>query len=221
MTALTADAQKEAAESLAHEIGMLVVLPQYIEDNTDECRSWACLEAFLVHVRLLDDFFFHKPGNDDICAEHLVPTWSPPTHTKPVLDSNRSRINKMLAHFTRARQAFLASGKTSWNHRELRAALLPVVQHFLAQATCVQGVIEKRLREKFGLSIKQIDELCKKDAGNALRSTGTGSSSTQTSPGTTPKQPSTAPYCQPPSSGGTTASGTYVVKTKHPGQNGS
>lgn len=219
MNALTADEQKDAAESLAHEIGMLVILPQYIEDSADKFCCWACLEAFLVHVRLLDDFFFHKPGNDDICAEHLVPTWLPPTHTKPILDSNRGRINKMLAHFTRARQAFLASGKTSWNHRELRAALLPVVQDFLTQATCVQGVIDKRLREKFDLSIKQIAELCKKDAGNALRSTGTGSSSTQTGPGATPNQPPTAPYCRPPSSGGTTTSGTYV-KPKPPGQNG-
>jgi hypothetical protein len=220
---LTDDQQKKAAELLAHEIGMLVVLPQYLQDRADECRYWACLEAFLVHVRILDDFFFRKPTEDDICVRNFVPPqWSPPEDSKELPKQVRLRINKMLTHFTVGRIEYVTDENTNWDVPGLRKNLLASIKHFLSEAVApLPDVINKRLQEKFGLSIKQIAELCKTDDGNTHRAIGTGTSSTQAGPGRTPEQPPAAPYCQPPgSSGGTTTSGTYV-KPKPPGQDGS
>lgn len=57
----------EALKAIAYEIGMLANLPcLYDQLQGNDVNQHAVLEAFLIHARLVHDFFFTTPIEDDI-----------------------------------------------------------------------------------------------------------------------------------------------------------
>jgi len=148
----------QAARCLAHEIGMLTLLPcLHRQLSQGSFQAWAVLESFLVHVRLLDDFFFpKKPEQDDILAICLSSSWSAPPCTSSLSCKERVRINKLLAHFTRARIQAVQQGQASWHMDSLRQQILPVAYDFCTKDPCLQPVIDKQLQAKFNLSLADI-----------------------------------------------------------------
>ena len=59
-------------------------------------------EAFLLHTRVLTEFFASRPSDDDVVATHFVPTWSSPD-SEVLLGRGRRGMNKWLVHLTATR----------------------------------------------------------------------------------------------------------------------
>ncbi|MCX5670443.1 MAG: hypothetical protein NTU94_03860 [Planctomycetota bacterium] len=142
---------------------MLTLLPcLHRQLSQGSFQAWAVLESFLVHVRLLDDFFFSKkPEQDDIQAIGLSSSWSAPPCTSRLSCKERVRINKLLAHFTQARIREVQQGQASWDMHSLRQQVLPVAYDFCTKDPCLQPVIDKQLQAKFNLSLADIDTFIK------------------------------------------------------------
>ncbi len=64
-------------------------------------------EDFLLHARVLCDFFVRNPKNDDVSARHFFnheSTWTSESNSLcAYLQQNRIRLNKKLAHLTYSR----------------------------------------------------------------------------------------------------------------------
>ena len=78
------------------------------------------LEAFLLHVRVLRDFFLGEGGGDDIKAERFL--GSQMRFRLPIVRRLRVRLNKALAHPSYRRPRYRKPWPVSEIHSELRAA---------------------------------------------------------------------------------------------------
>jgi len=65
------------------------------------------VEGFLLHARILRDFFIADPKQDDVSARHFFEDpsqWRAPSSSLcPYLKANKVRIDKKLAHLTYSR----------------------------------------------------------------------------------------------------------------------
>lgn len=93
-------------DHLAYELGMFLDLAKsYFDDaaTSDVAASNLRLEAFLIHARVLDDFFANRgtKPDDDLYASHFVAGYE---RSAPGIDGeDRKRINKHVAHLSRSR----------------------------------------------------------------------------------------------------------------------
>lgn len=150
----------EAVKALAYEIGMLTKLPcLYNQLQGNNVNQNALLEAFLIHARLLHDFFFKGPVKDDIAPQEIIPNWRVPTGVTRLPQDEIGRMNKMLAHFTRGRLQMMEKGQAQWNLPALRRHLLAVAYEFCASDARVQVLVESELSSRFELSLAQIKHM--------------------------------------------------------------
>lgn len=70
-----------------------------------EASAW--LECFLLHARILYDFFTLDASRpDDVSASHFVAAWSPVNAKSELGSTDKVRLNKALAHLTTTRIEF-------------------------------------------------------------------------------------------------------------------
>lgn len=92
------------AEHYVYEINMLRTTHVLILHSVSWLLSNALMESFVIHARVLLDFFGKPRGNDDVVAAHFTKAGAmtnAATATVPV--SVRQRLNKQVPHLTYAR----------------------------------------------------------------------------------------------------------------------
>ena len=102
-----------------------VFRPQMHTGIEDEVAS-VYLECFLLHARVLDDFFYKDTCNelhkDDVLAWQYFESLDEWNRIRPTsgsyLKKNRDRLNKSLAHLTYARIKYERDGK-GWDHEQI------------------------------------------------------------------------------------------------------
>ncbi|MGE3316439.1 MAG: hypothetical protein AB7O26_15090 [Planctomycetaceae bacterium] len=101
---------------------------QYSGTAISDEEAAALLESFLLHARVLYSFFcVPAKYQDDLIASDWVRQWSPlPT---PYLDSNRTRLNKALAHLSLKRAEYEIQGK-QWNITDIQSEIYPLIAKF-------------------------------------------------------------------------------------------
>jgi hypothetical protein len=75
--------------------------------TSDQMQRNLLLEGFLLHARVLRDFFVADPRQDDVSAKHFFDDTSiwenAAANLCPYLRQNQIRLNKLLAHLTYSR----------------------------------------------------------------------------------------------------------------------
>lgn len=126
-----------ASEHLEYEIWMFDVLVNGLVSGLTSSGVLhnALLESFVIHVRLLTNFFYSsKQREDDVLAEDFFSSpevWRnsrPPETT--VLQKARNRAGKEVAHLTYARQ-LLTQDEKQWAFKPIHQDLLIVIREFL------------------------------------------------------------------------------------------
>jgi hypothetical protein len=82
--------------------------------QTEEVRdASAFLESFLLHVRVLRDFFCRQRQEpDDVVASDFIDGWAqPPTSDYVYVHAQKKRLDKALAHLTTTRVTYDSDGK--------------------------------------------------------------------------------------------------------------
>ena len=102
--------------------------------DTQEGRAASALvESFLLHARVLRDFFCRspRPKPDDVIAADFVSGWVPPADSSyPYLASQKTRLDKALAHLSIARMQYVGDNKT-WDLPAIRGELDGIIEQFL------------------------------------------------------------------------------------------
>ena len=136
------DADDRAVSHLCYEVCSLGELPRWISyydrGNGPLILKQACLEAFLVHARLLIEFLVGRRTRtggrtrkaSDIAPTDFVQTWEPvvPENFDPWLDL----ADKHLSHLSRARSSQLDG--VDWNTIEIAGSILDLFDSFVDQA---------------------------------------------------------------------------------------
>lgn len=108
-------------EHVLYEIWMFVNVPRI--QASDDVASNACTEAYLLHARVLRDFFqkqYRLPKHDDIlCSDYGFPS-----DELGVPSSIETRFDKSLAHLTYARLESDAIEAKQWIDGEFRPPIL-------------------------------------------------------------------------------------------------
>jgi hypothetical protein len=116
-----------AFEHVLYEIEMFVALPI---ESADTIASNCITEAFLVHARILCDFFQKDRRKDDIvCADYGYPQQS-----LGINQDIETRFDKCLAHLTYSRSCFTEDTKV-WLLQYFRPALLDRSRRFMTHVT--------------------------------------------------------------------------------------
>ena len=91
------------------------------------------VECFLLHARVLRDFFCRSGyKDDDVTAGEFISGWSaPPVSDYHTLEGEKERLDKALAHLTTPRVQYDTSGK-AWNLAAIRQELEDIIRRFLA-----------------------------------------------------------------------------------------
>jgi hypothetical protein len=114
-------------EHVLYEIDMFVALQR---ESTDTIASNCGTEAFLVHARILCDFFQKDRRKDDIvCADYGYHQQS-----LGISQDIEMRFDKCLAHLTYSRSCFTEDTKV-WLLQYFRPALLDRIRGFLTHVT--------------------------------------------------------------------------------------
>jgi len=93
----------------------------------------ALIESFLIHARVLCDFFFFpSKRKDDVLAKHFFHSddqWQPDYKKEcPYLEANSDRLNKAVAHLSYARIGYEIDKR--WQHNTINGELLAVWDRF-------------------------------------------------------------------------------------------
>jgi hypothetical protein len=92
------------AEHYVYEIKMLRTAYQLLSHAKEQGRANALIEVFVLHARVLIDFFDSTPRRDDAVAGHFTRTGTfTATATKSIRRSLRKRISKQIVHLTYSR----------------------------------------------------------------------------------------------------------------------
>ena len=102
-----------------------------LPDHFNGLRTNALLESFLLHTRVLHDFFYKERTQDDIVATEFVPEWKSECPPKgEYLSSRLERLNKALAHLSRKRLTYETDDK-SWDIGLIKQEVDVVIRTFL------------------------------------------------------------------------------------------
>ena len=117
--------QSRAMESYAFAPGEVKYAGTGAETDDNFRTTYAFLESYLIHARVLHDFFYKEPIKDDIVAAHFVPDWDhlkPPLHAYLATDDRRNRLDKSVAHLTLKRLEY-DLGDKRWNIDAIHEAI--------------------------------------------------------------------------------------------------
>jgi len=146
---------------VAYEIGqILALISTWPREQGLQMNAW--LEAFLIHVRLLMDFFEHsnrssKKGreNDDI----LAIDYDFPSQPIQINSMFRERLNKDLAHLSYSRQERIGDSK-KWNLRDI----LPLLDrcHEFSNHVCSHWASDVTAEEvaRWKILVQNINKIC-------------------------------------------------------------
>lgn len=116
--------------------------------NEDQMNLSAQLESYLLHARVLRDFFHYyemfpqfnpslgakqdRRNRDDVLAQDFIPDWGKrgPKIGSYLFD-NKKRLDKSLAHLSTQRVEYKTNEKR-WDIASVRNELLPVIEKFKA-----------------------------------------------------------------------------------------
>lgn len=123
-----------AEESGAFLPGEIVQAGTSLLATDDKREVFAQLESYLLHARVLRDFFFRAPKYpDDVVASDFLPEWS--TYCPSLgtyLNGQELRLNKALAHLSTERLKYDNKDKR-WNVTAIHNELQPVIELFLTK----------------------------------------------------------------------------------------
>ncbi|MFN7994297.1 MAG: hypothetical protein U0Q18_11870 [Bryobacteraceae bacterium] len=106
---------KDAIEHLAFEVHQYRSFSRLVETRVvftwEPLASQAVLTAILLHLRLLLDFFYATPRQDDVCWRHFTAVPHFQQHfpaelldgDRPEVETFRKKLHKRLVHFTATR----------------------------------------------------------------------------------------------------------------------
>ncbi len=103
--------------------------------SSEEVRDASVvLESFLVHARVLHDFFCQsRRWEDDIVASDFVGTWAKPSESDyGYLNAQKERLDKALAHLTTTRVKYDTDGKV-WDVATIRREIEGMIQRFFSE----------------------------------------------------------------------------------------
>ena len=99
--------------------------------NADQPTKNMLLEVFLLHARVLRDFFVKSPSDDDVSTQHFFDApsvWVSKANTLcQTLEKERVRLNKKLAHLTYSR----LTEEEEWDFNGIHDELLKAKHEFL------------------------------------------------------------------------------------------
>ena len=129
---------KETAEDpIVYEVDMLRQCASVLSKPLDQLTQNIALESFLVHVRNLREFLYGAGTNrDDVVAGDFFPgpgQWEDINIRPPmpkVIEANRERLNKALAHVSYSRLKYKGPAK-AWPSQQMASELIAVVRVFL------------------------------------------------------------------------------------------
>ncbi len=135
-SARTDEELKETAEGpIVYEVDMLRKCTSVLSWPPNQMTQSVALESFLIHVRNLRDFLYGAGTNpDDVVAGDFFPglgQWEAIRPPMPkVIEDNRERLNKTLAHISYSRLKYKGSAK-AWPSQQIASELIAVVRVFL------------------------------------------------------------------------------------------
>lgn len=107
-----------------------------IEISVDERTRFALLESFLLHARVLRDFFYNdRPRDDDIIANHFVSDWKLHRPLElPYLFAHKLHLDKALSHLSMKRLAY-ERGLKKWHITAIHSEVKELIELFLGRLT--------------------------------------------------------------------------------------
>ena len=149
-----AHCSEEVAQAVAYEIMMFGFLKKRVEDSKFEMcgkmvpgqilylgtggpheeEASSFLESFLLHTRVLYDFFCKPRGPrnpDDVVASDFVPSWETGRSVKQCryLSAEKDRLNKSLAHLSTLRVKYEIDGK-GWEITTIDSEITRLISQF-------------------------------------------------------------------------------------------
>lgn len=128
----------------------------------DPLAHTAFLESFLVHVRVLIEFFMGRVGDDgsrrwkpktDLVPADLCPGWLPAaTSQGELLDAALPKIDAFLSHLSRQR----LDESEAWGFVGLAEAILAVAALFDAELTRARATHAKAFHEQLFLATQML-----------------------------------------------------------------
>jgi hypothetical protein len=103
----------------------------------DEMEVSALLEGFLLHARVLLDFFYYKKARDkdNLRAGDFVDDWGERNRSEcKYLDTNWERLNKSLAHLAQKRIQYNRTGE-EWDIAAVHSEIKDVARKFIAKVS--------------------------------------------------------------------------------------
>ena len=126
-----ADELPALLENLSYELWMLDECAKTVAGgNLADAEQNAWLEAFVIHARVLTEFFGDKPIKDDVVAKHYVGTDWRDADATTALEALRTQVgewHKWLAHLTATR---VRKSKPRHNIGEIHADLVALNRRF-------------------------------------------------------------------------------------------
>lgn len=100
--------------------------------DEEEATEFALLESFLLHTRVLRDFFYpERINDDDVIASHFVENWKLiRPEMSPWLAGHKQGLNKALAHLSIARLKYEREQK-KWNVSALQQEIESLISRFM------------------------------------------------------------------------------------------
>ena len=143
----------ECSKHLLYEIEMFYYAGKWLCDPTngdDALLKNAVLESFLIHTRLLYNFFYGNRFKDDVIAEDLLSDG--PTEKPPLLEHIQEPINKRVAHLAESRTDVNADDDT-WPISKIIESMDSVLGSCTWKAMC-EGFVEdvERLMNRSSVS---------------------------------------------------------------------
>ncbi len=132
-TFLYGQLQVRFRESVTFQPGDATFLGTGSESDEELQTTFALLESYLLHARVLHDFFYKVPSRDDVVASHFVARWDkqrPPQDAYLGNEDRRIRLDKALAHLTLKRLKY-DTGEKRWNVDAIRDAIGEPMKTFM------------------------------------------------------------------------------------------
>lgn len=117
-------------------------------DYLDMATRNAQVESFAINVRVLCDFLYERPQQDDVSAGHYIEGDWNPTKLTEGLTFVKDRVNKEIAHLT-LRRAQLSEEERQWKYATIWGDIATVLRAFVEAASpdLLSDAVARRIRE--------------------------------------------------------------------------